>query len=120
MTSISGTLGLIGEIVGGVEHDLVAAAGADVKAEAALGAEVHQQIHHAAALKDAADIAGADILRQLAAPDAKLGAQRDKAHAVGAEQLEIRRFGGGGDILLEFLAGFAALGETVGENDRRL
>ena len=117
MTSISGTLGLIGEVIGGVEHDLVAAAGADMKAQAALDAEVHQQIHHAAALENAADISRADIFRQLAAPDAKLGAQRDKSHAVGAEQLQIRRLGGRGDVLLQFLAGFAAFGETVGEND---
>src|SRR5207249_3998112 len=86
-------LSLIGQVVGGVEHDLVAAAGADVKTQAPFDPEVHQQIHHAAALKNAADVAGADILWQLAAPYAELGTQRDKSHTVGAEQFQIRRLG---------------------------
>ncbi len=57
------TLGLISEIIGGVEDNLVAPAGAEVKAEAAFSACVYQQIHHAAALKDTADVSRAEILR---------------------------------------------------------
>ncbi len=79
------TFGLIGKIVGGIEHDLVAAAGANVKAEAPFGTRHHQQIHHAAALKNAADVAGAQRLRKLAAPNAEFCAHRNKSHAVGAE-----------------------------------
>src|SRR4029434_531607 len=50
---------LVGEIIGGIEHDLVAAAGADMKTQAALGARVHDEIHHAAALKNAANVSRA-------------------------------------------------------------
>jgi hypothetical protein len=71
-----------------------------MEAESAFDAEVHQQIHHAATLKDAADVAGANIFRQLAAPDAELGAQRDEPHAVGSEQFQIRRSGRGGEVVL--------------------
>ena len=37
-----GTFGLVAKIVGGVEHDFVAAAGAEVKSQTALDAKVHQ------------------------------------------------------------------------------
>ena len=114
------TVSLIVEIIGGVQNNLVAAAGADVKAQMAFRAGVDQQIHHAAALKDAADVTRAEILRQLAAPDAELGADRNEPHAIGSKQFYARRFGGVGQLLLQLLSHFAALGETVGENDSRL
>jgi len=90
----------IGEIVGGVEHDLVAAAGADMKVETALGAGDHQEIHHAAALEKAADVAGAQVVRQRAAPDAEPGAHRHEAHAIGAEKFQPRGFCGARQIFL--------------------
>src|SRR6516164_5879915 len=91
-------LGLIGEIVGSVEDNLVAPAGAQVEAELALSAGVYHQVHHAAALKDAADVAGAEIFRQLAAPDSQLRAHRNEAHAIRAQKFYPCRFGGFGQL----------------------
>ena len=113
-------LGLICEIVGGVEDNLVAAAGAEVKAEAAFSARVDQEIHHAAALKDAADVSRAEILRQLAAPDAELGAHRNEPHAIGSEKFDAGRFCGFGQLLLQLFSCLATFGEAVGKNDSGL
>ena len=56
-----------------------------MKPETALSAEDHDQVHHAAALEDAADVAGAKIFWQFAAPNTQLGGHRNKTHAVGTK-----------------------------------
>ena len=102
-------LGLIVEIIGGVEDNLVASAGAEMETEAAFSACVDQEIHHAAALEDAADVTGAEIFRKLAAPDSELRADRNEPHAVGAQKFYTCRFGSFGQLLLQLFSCFTSL-----------
>src|SRR4030095_8403077 len=99
-----GALGLIFEIVRGVEDYLVAAAGTEVKAEAAFGACVDQEIHHPTTLKDAADISGTEVFRQFAAPDSEFGADRDESHAIRSEKFDACRSGGFSQLLLQLFS----------------
>jgi hypothetical protein len=90
-----------------------------VKAEAAFSPCVDQEIHHAAALKNTADVSCAEIFWQLATPDAQLGADRNEPHAIGSEKFDACGFCGFSQLLLQLFSRLAAFGEAVGKDHSR-